>query len=296
MRDLTRRDIDQLLSQAERFDVALKNRFHFNALTGRVLATLFFQPSLRTRVGFEAAILRLNGSITGNASQAYIAADAQESIADMARVIGTFVDGVILRHGDPHAIYEWSQHSPVPVINAGSGNAAASNHPTQALIDLFTLRREFGQLDGLTVVIAGDPNQRSMRSLLQGLAKYERMEVRLVHPQDAPLDPKLATELRNEGLKLRRFPSVAEAVIGADMVCPIGLSAPPYGPMPEGMRVDVKALARAPDRLIIMHPLPRMMDCNASLDALPHARYFQQAANGIAVRMAILAWIFVGQG
>jgi aspartate carbamoyltransferase catalytic subunit len=291
---LSRKSIDSLFDLAATMDACLAERRVAPVLKGFMLANLFFQPSTRTRFGFEAAINRLGGTVMSCASVAETRSGTEaagwvtESMADMARVISGMADIAVLRHPTIDAVHEFSRHASVPVVNAGNGMGKGAEHPTQALIDLYTIYKEFRHIDGLSILVAGSLQFRVAHSLLTALARFEGVTLYLLCPDEYWWTPEEDAALRAIGARYTRIESIDEVVDRIDVLYHNGLDELKFDVLPHGYTVDLQVLERASDRMIVMHPLPRDIEIPSEIDATPHARYFEQVRNGIPLRMAVL--------
>ncbi|MHB1500309.1 MAG: aspartate carbamoyltransferase [Candidatus Dormibacteria bacterium] len=264
-------------------------------LHGRLMATLFYEPSTRTRLSFEAAMLRLGGQVvsTENARD-FSSAIKGETLEDTVRIVGGYADCIVLRHSEEGAARRAAAVSPVPVVNAGDGRG---EHPTQALLDLYTISSELGRLEGIRLVMVGDlANGRTVHSLAQLMASYRGVELTLVAPAPLRMGADLVASLRRRGAVVREADSLMDAVGEADVVYQTRIQTErllePLG-QDEGererYRVTPQTMARLPQGSILMHPLPRVGEIDPAVDADPRAAYFRQARNGVPVRMALLA-------
>lgn len=289
-RDINRFETDRLLSTAQNFREKLQSGHINNSLQGKLVATLFFQPSTRTRLSFESAVSRLGGQVIGfaDAEVSRAGSNWQEGLADTAKVVGSYADAVIMRHPDVGAVREFAKACPVPVVNAGDGDGALSEHPTQALLDLFTIQDQVGKIERTNILIAGHLTQRCSHSLLLFLAKYEGVRVFLFTEEHAKLSPGEEEELRQHGLDFRYVPSLEEVIARMDVLYVPGMKEEASYPVPDAFMITEKKLERAPAHLKVLHPLPRGKELPYGLDKSSRAGYFLQAANGIPVRMAVL--------
>jgi aspartate carbamoyltransferase len=263
-------------------------------LRDRLLATHFAEPSLRTKLSFEAAHIRLGGQILGtSATEGERAFSAiLESLQDTARVMSCYADVIVVRNPAPSAVQLFAEHADVPVINGGSGQGAGSEHPTQALLDLFTIHRERETLDGLRLLIIGSPTKRAARSLLLALAQFDRPDVRIFAPKGAWLPADDEQYLEQRGVQLRRVDNPAAEYGNVDVIYHSGQAADCQAQLPEAFMLTAAALRESGTRAMVLHPLPRPGSISYDVDALPNARYFQGAQNGLAVRMVLLARLF----
>ena len=290
--DFSRQEINHILDVSQTMEpLASKGS---DMLKGKILATLFFEPSTRTRLSFEAAMLKLGGGNIGFADAEITSSVKKgENLADTVRTVENYADVIALRHGLEGAAKLAADFSKVPIINAGTG---AEEHPTQALTDLYTIRKEKGKIDGLKVALMGDLRYgRTVHSLALALALYN-VELYLVSPeslrlrkdvletvkgkipvtQDANLEailPQLDV-LYVTRIQKERFPDIAE-----------------YAKVKGAYKIDLKTLKTAKKDMIILHPLPRVDEIAPEVDNTPQARYFQQVWNGIVVRMALLSLV-----
>lgn len=264
-----------------------------NILKGKILATLFFEPSTRTRLSFEAAMLKLGGSCIGFADADIASVKKGENLADTVRTVENYADAIALRHSLEGAAKLAAEFSKIPIINGGTG---AEEHPTQAFTDLYTIRKEKGTIDGLKIALIGDLRYgRTVHSLAYALALYN-IELYLVSPEmlrmrsdilqiiknkipvteDADLEdivPKMDV-LYVTRIQKERFPDVAE-----------------YAKVKGGYRIDQQTIKTAKKDMILLHPLPRVDEIAPEVDNAQQARYFQQVRNGMLVRMALLSLV-----
>lgn len=261
-------------------------------LRGRILASLFFEPSTRTRLTFESAMLRLGGQVI-SAQDAGVSSSAAkgESVEDMVRVVSGYADLIVLRHPACGAAARAARVSAVPVINAGDG---AGQHPTQALLDLYTIRAELGRIGGLHVGLAGDlKHGRTARSLALLLALFPDVELSLIAPHALRMEADVLDAVRRRGVAIHETDDLRAAAPGLDVLYQTRLqkerlaAAPLAADLPV---VDLDLMARLPAHAIVMHPLPRIGEIDPAVDADPRAAYFRQAGHGLAVRMAVLLW------
>ena len=282
--------VERLLQAASEFEAGAGKR---DRLQGRLLATLFYEPSTRTRFSFEAAMLRLGGQVLSaeSAGQASSAAKG-ESLEDAIRVVSGYADAIVLRHPEIGSASRAARVATVPVINAGDG---AGPHPTQALLDLYTIKKELGRLDHLRVGLAGDLRHgRTARSLAQMLAKFPGNELILV----APPGLELGDDARGgiDANRLHETDDLADAVQRLDVLYQTRIQAERFATAEEYARyrgiyvVTPELMRRLPEQAILMHPLPRVGEIDPAVDADPRAAYFRQARNGLWVRMAVLDW------
>ncbi len=263
------------------------------ACRGKILATLFYEPSTRTRLSFEAAMLRLGGQVLSVADPGTSSVAKGESLADSIRTVAGYADLIVLRHPKEGAAQLAAHYSPVPVINAGDG---AREHPTQTLTDLYTIRTFKGRLRDLTVAVCGDLRYgRTVHSLLRGLRRYPGIRFFLISPEELRIPEPLRDELAADGIPLTEMPEMEAALPQADVLYMTRVQKERFFNEEDYLRLrDFYILT--PERLgllkedgIVLHPLPRVTEIAYAVDADPRAVYFQQARLGMYVRMALIA-------
>lgn len=268
-------------------------------LSGRIMASLFYEPSTRTRLSFESAMLRLGGEVLGTESAGEFSSVAKgETLEDTIQIIAGYSDVIVLRHSEVGASRRAAEISPVPVINAGDG---PGQHPTQALLDLYTIRKEHGSLDGLKIAMVGDlANGRTVRSLSYLLSKYDGVQLVFVAPPAVAMGRDIKAHLDERGMRYTETEDLDTALREADVVYQTRIQKERFaGRMEEYRRVhglyvmDRAALARMRPDAILMHPLPRVGEIRPEVDADPRAAYFRQARNGLFIRMALLRMLLV---
>jgi len=283
--DLTREQIIALLDRAEQLRTT---RPYPRSLAGKLVGLFFFQPSTRTRVGFHAAVARLGGDVVEITSPKYQPGmDRPESIEDTVRSVSSYFDILVVRHPSAMAAQEVFKATSAPVINAGTGH---ESHPTQALIDLFAIRRGLGTLDGLRIGLAGDLlNSRSAKSLLGALRCFRPAELRLMAPPGRGLSEASLDIL--EGVRIHSCNQLTAT--GLDVLymagCPTGAGA---DALPSAARAPLELTPGLLDGMrengIVLCPFPRVDEISRSVDESPQAQYFRQSADGLSVRMAVL--------
>jgi aspartate carbamoyltransferase catalytic subunit len=265
-------------------------------LHDKILATLFFEPSTRTRLSFEAAMLRLGGQVISAADPAGLSAAKGESLEDTIRIVGGYADAIVLRHPQVGAAARAAGVSRVPVINGGDG---AGQHPTQALLDLYTIKKELGRLDHLRIGLAGDiKHGRTVHSLALLLSLFAENEIVLIAPPGLGLPADLREALSARGAVITETAELEPAVPDLDVLYQTRLQRERLAGIAFAdrlPRVDDRLLGLLQSHAIVMHPLPRVDEIDPAIDADPRAAYFRQAANGLPVRMAILHWLICGR-
>ena len=292
--DLSRERTEQLLDRAQEMQQTVASRGQLSVLKDRVLTTLFFQPSTRTLLSFQAAMWRLGGHVLNftDIDRAGTGYRRVESLADIARVVDGYTDATAIRHSEAGIAHEFAAYSRAPVFNAGDGMGAGSEHPTQALVDLFTIRQAIGRLDEVTVLMIGELQSRAARSLLRAFAKFKAVTVYTFYPEKYYLTPEEHTELVSHanGPWIERVAGAKDVINEVDVVYHCGTRKDPPDYRPDDFSVTTGMIDGARDSLIILHPLPRgPTDIAPELDGRPCALYFRQAQNGLPVRMALLA-------
>ena len=289
--DFSVEEIDSLLHLADRI-VATPTAFQ-NVCAHKKLATLFYEPSTRTRLSFEAAMLNLGGSVLGFASADSSSASKGESVADTIRVISGYADIAAMRHPKEGAPLRAARYSRIPVINAGDGG---HQHPTQTLTDLMTIRRRKGRLPGLTIGLCGDLKfGRTVHSLIKSLSRYEGMRFILISPEELRVPDYVITEvLEPRGIPYEQVSSLEDAMPHLDILYMTRVQRERFFNEEDYIRLkdtyilttDKMALAK-PD-MAVLHPLPRVNEIALDVDDDPRAAYFEQAQNGVYVRMALI--------
>ena len=287
-------ELDLILATASRFERVLKGGGQLTNMQGKVLATLFFEPSTRTRLSFEAAMLRLGGQVITVADPKTSSASKGESLADMARTVEGYADLIVIRHPQVGSAQEVADTVAVPVINAGDG---AGQHPTQALLDVYTIQKEIGTLNDLTATLAGDLKfGRTVHSLTYLLARLG-FRLFLVSPDSLRMPAEVVNDLRKMTAKVVEEPNLTKAMQQSDVVYMTRIQRERFSDPAEYEQVkgtcviDMDVVDEAKPGITIMHPLPRVDEITTSVDSYPGAAYFRQAANGVFVRMALLALI-----
>jgi aspartate carbamoyltransferase catalytic subunit len=287
--------IERLLSSA----AELEEDAGAASLDGRILATIFYEPSTRTRFSFESAMLRLGGQVL-TAENALKASSVSkgESLEDTIRIISGCADAIVLRHPEVGAAERAAAVADVPVLNAGDG---AGHHPTQALLDLYTIKKELGRLENLRIGLVGDLRHgRTVRSLALLLAMYPGNELTLVSPALLAMREDVLAQLTARGARYRQVESLDNVVGGLDVFYQTRIQAERFESPADYERyrgvyvVDPALMRRLPEHAILMHPLPRTGEIDPAVDSDPRAAYFRQARNGVPVRMATLLWAIAG--
>jgi len=291
IRDFSREEIDYILRIAKAMEpLAQKGS---DMLKGKILATLFFEPSTRTRLSFEAAMHKLGGSTIGFAEAEIASVRKGENLADTVRTVENYADVIAIRHPLEGAARLAAEFAKVPIINGGSG---AEEHPTQALLDLYTVLKEKGTIDGLKVALVGDLRYgRTVHSLAYALSNYN-VELYLVSPESLKMRREVLEEIKDK-IPVNESTDLPKVIADIDVLYVTRIQKERFPDPAEYIKVkgsykiDLDLLKNAKKDMIILHPLPRVDEIAPEVDNTSHARYFQQVWNGIVVRMALLALI-----
>jgi len=291
----SRDELDHIFEVAESMEPIVQERTKLDIAGGKILGALFLQSSTRTRLSFEAAMHRLGGDVitVASAASSRVGSHYGETLGDTARVVDGYADIIAIRHPAVGAADDYARYSPIPVIDAATGDGDGAKHPTQALIDLYTIKKEFGTIDGKTVMISGDMRKRVMQSLAYGLAYYDT-KVYFAWPDDDKyqLPPGAREALDAMKLDYERVASYHEVADEVDVTYGVGPALSWDEESPPEFIYNLKVMEeRAKDGAIVLHPLPRVDDLAFDLDGTKYARYFEEAHNGVPIRMALIALI-----
>lgn len=289
--DFSREEVNHVLKVSKTMEsIASKGS---DMLKGMILATLFFEPSTRTRLSFEAAMLKLGGSAIGFAEPGTASVKKGENLSDTVRVVENYADIIALRHPLEGAAKLAAEFSKVPIINAGSGS---EEHPTQALLDLYTMQKEKGKIDGLKIALVGDLRYgRTVHSLAYALSLFD-VELYLVSPESLRMRREVLRSIQGdisviEGADLEKVMPQIDVLYITRIQKERFPDPADYAKIKGVYRIDLKTLAGAKKDMILLHPLPRVDEIAPEVDNAPQARYFQQVWNGVVVRMALLALV-----
>ena len=288
----SKEDLDKVMQVADEFEKGLENGKTYDLMKGKVLAALFFEPSTRTRLSFESAMLRLGGGVISVASAATSSAAKGESIGDTALTVSQYADVIVMRHPQIGSAAEAAEVATIPVINAGDG---AGQHPTQALLDVYTIKKEIDKLDGIQVSLVGDLKYgRTVHALVELLSLYD-IGLRLVSPASLKMPADMVSNLKEKGVEVIETENLAEAAADSDLLYVTRIQKERFSDVAEYEKlkgayvVDNAMLQKAKEGIIIMHPLPRVDEIAVEVDSYKGAAYFRQVLNGVFVRMALLA-------
>ena len=290
MDDLTNDDIVAILDDAERLVPVAKGEAFLPLLQGKVLANMFFENSTRTRMSFETAMKRLGGSVL-NFSSVGTSVSKGETMYDTMQMIDGYADIAAIRHPRQGAAQYSADAVEIPILNAGDG---AGNHPTQTMLDLFTIRQAHGKLDGLNVVLVGDLRYgRTVHSLSHALVRFGA-SLTLVSPPSLKMPVEIVSDLKSHGADVTETELMNDQIPSADVVYMTRIQKErfpdeeEYAKVAGIYRIEASNLTGAKDGMVIMHPLPRVDEIAPSVDSTEFAKYFQQAFNGVPTRMALL--------
>lgn len=288
--DFSVQELDDLMDLAD--DIQANPRKYAHACDGRILATCFYEPSTRTRLSFESAMLRLGGQVLGFSSAASSSAAKGESVADTIRVIGSYADICAMRHPKEGAPLVAALHSPIPVINAGDGG---HQHPTQTLADILTIRTLKGRLGNLTIGLCGDLKfGRTVHSLINALSRYENVRFILISPPELRVPGYILEGLKAKNLAYEEYSSLEDAIPQLDILYMTRVqkerffNEDDYIRMKDFYILNNEKMKLAPKDMLVMHPLPRVNEISVEVDDDPRAVYFQQARYGMFMRMALI--------
>lgn len=293
-KQLTRSAADAILGRAAEMEAVLEKGGD-DRLHGKVLAALFYEPSTRTRLSFEAAMSRLGGSVISAEGIQFSSLYKGETIEDTMMMVGQYADIIVMRHPEQGSADRAAAVSPVPFINAGDG---PGQHPTQALLDLYTLQKECGKLDGIHIAMIGDLRYgRTVHSLSFLLGLYKNVRFTLVSPTELTMPTKVTSFYKEKRITYAETTNLA-AGLDCDVLYMTRVQQERFADPVEYERLKLKYILTADmvrgRKTVIMHPLPRVGEIAAEVDALPNAAYFRQARNGVPVRMALLDMLLEG--
>ena len=299
IKDLSKSQVEAIIKESELMLEAMKKHAKLSYLQNMILATLFFEPSTRTRLSFESAMQRLGGGVIGFADASTTSSTKGESLADTMEVVSTYADAIVIRHPNIGSAEVAAAHSRVPVINAGDG---AGQHPTQALLDLFTIKVEKKKIKGLNVAIIGDlKNARTSKSLAYILAMFGN-DLTLIGPKSLQMQKDTADELKEKYAINVKTSESLDAALDSDVIYIPRIQKERFADPEEYKKyaanyytIDKKFIEKSRHDPIIMSPLPRITEISHEIDGMKNSVYFKQASYGVPVRMAVLKMILYGQ-
>lgn len=291
--DLSREDIDIILNRAAEMEELATKRS--KRLEKKIMACLFFEPSTRTRLSFESAMLRLGGSILGFADIGVTSAGGKgENLADTIRTVEQYADLIVIRHPLDGSAKLAAEFSSIPIINAGSGS---EEHPTQALLDLYSIKKMKDRIDGLSISLCGDLKYgRTVHSLGIALSNYN-VKVTLAAPSTLKMKPMIVRELDKAGIEVKQVDDIKDAVKNVDVCYMTRIQKERFPDIREydkvkgKFRITMDEVDMMKNDAIILHPLPRVDEIDSEVDSAPQARYFDQVYSGVVTRMALLELI-----
>jgi aspartate carbamoyltransferase catalytic subunit len=291
IKDFSREEIDYVLKTTDSVEPLAKKSSH--ALDGKIMATLFFEPSTRTKLSFESAMYRYGGNCLGFAEPKAASVQKGENLADTVRVVESYADVLVIRHPLEGAARLAAEFASVPVINAGTG---AEEHPTQAMLDLYTIRRELGKIDGLNIALAGDLRYgRTVHSLAYALSLYD-INLYLVSPTLLRLRKEVLEEVCGR-IKVQEFEELSKVLPKVDVLYMTRIQKERFGSLEDyekvrgSYRLVASDLSQAKPEMIVMHPLPRVDEIEYTVDNTRHSKYFKQVWYGLLVRMTLIGLV-----
>jgi aspartate carbamoyltransferase catalytic subunit len=286
-----RKDLDILFEETLKMEKILADGGQCDLLEGKILATLFYEPSTRTRFSFETAMLRLGGRVISNADMMQTSSvKKQETLEDTGKVVSQMADIIVMRHPEAGSVKNLAGKSDVPVINAGDG---PNQHPTQALLDVYTIWKDKGKIDGLTVGMIGDLKYGRVPHSQCDLLKHYNVDFVFVSPRELRMPNEIIEDLRKINRSVAEMTSFNEAISQMDVIAMTRIQEERFESKAEYLKykgtyvLDEEVLGNAKEDAIIIHPLPRVDEISPNVDTDSRAKYFEQVKNGVALRMAL---------
>lgn len=294
--DLNKEEILAIFEKANHYLPVVEERRKVSDAEGKVLATLFYEPSTRTRFSFEAAIQRLGGLLISNSHMEYTSsAKKGETLYDTGRVVSQMADIIVMRHPEKGSVAELTSGSIVPVVNAGDG---PGDHPTQGLLDLFTIQRELGRLEDLTIAMVGDLKYgRVPHSQCHMLSNFSNISYIFVAPDALQMPQEIVNMLKEKGCGVTQTDDLESVINQCDVLADTRIqkerfeSEEEYNKYKGVYVITPELMKKAALDMILIHPLPRIDEIEVAVDDDPRSKYFAQVQNGVAVRMAVLAYL-----
>ena len=290
----SKKDVDAIIKNASYFEKELKKKDSLNLLKGKILATLFFEPSTRTRLSFEAAMQRLGGGVISLGSIESSSVAKGETLTDTVRTVSQYADVIVIRHPRMGSAKEAADAVSIPLINAGDG---AGQHPTQALLDVYTIHKELGSLKNLTVSLVGDLKYgRTVHALVELLSLFQA-KLYFVSPDLLRMPEEIISRLRGKGIEVVETEDIVKAAQASHLIYMTRiqkerfLEVSEYEKMKGSYIINEEFIKKLKKKITILHPLPRVDEISAEVDTYPGAAYFRQMRNGVFVRMALLAMV-----
>lgn len=291
-KELTNDDVQKIFRKAEKFEEIGRGKETSDLLNGKILGMLFFEPSTRTRLSFKSAIQRLGGSSIGFSRPEVSSVAKGETLADTIKTVENYCDAIVLRHPQMGSAKLAAEVSEVPILNAGDG---AGHHPTQTLLDLYSIKKNFGSIKGLNIGLVGDLKYgRTVHSLAYAASRFDN-KLYLISPSGLEMPREIINDLRDKGKEVEETSSVEEVLPQLDVLYVTRIqkerfSDPSeYNKVKDSYVIDLDLLESAKSELKVLHPLPRVDEISSEVDSSPHAKYFDQVFSGVVVRMALLA-------
>ncbi len=292
-------ELQAIMKVASDFEKELKRKGTIPLLRGKLVATLFFEPSTRTRLSFEAAMQRLGGGVVSMGAVESSSVAKGETLSDTARTVAQYADVIVVRHPRTGSAKEAADAVDIPVINAGDG---AGQHPTQALLDLYTIRKELGSLKNLTISLVGDlKNGRTVHALVEVLSHFD-VSFHFVSPGPLRMPEEITARMREKGYEVTETEDLTLAASRSDLIYMTRIQKERFADLSEYEKVkgsyilNREFVDRLKKKITILHPLPRVDEINPDVDSYPGAAYFRQMRNGVYVRMALLAMVLGKRG
>jgi aspartate carbamoyltransferase len=290
----SRKEIEAVMKVASEFEKELKKKGLIPLMKGKVLATLFFEPSTRTRLSFETAMQRLGGGVIGLGSLEGSSVAKGETLADTCRTVAQYADLIVLRHPKTGSAKEAADAVDIPVLNGGDGTG---QHPTQALLDVYTIYKEMKTLKNLSIAMVGDlKNGRTVHALVEVLSLFN-CKFYFVSPSVLRMPGEITSHLRQQGITVEETEDLRKAALKSDVIYMTRIQKERFGDLADYERVkgsyiiDAAFLKNLGKKITILHPLPRVNEINPDVDNYPGAAYFRQMRNGVFIRMALLAMV-----
>jgi len=291
--DFSEGELEHIFRVADRMRRFMKRRT--TLLKNDVMGSLFFEPSTRTRLSFETAMTRLGGGVIGFAESSATSLAKGETLEDTIRMVDAYANVIVMRHPKEGSASKAAEVANVPVINGGDGS---QHHPTQAMIDLYTIWREFGKVDGIHAAVIGDlKHGRAAASFVYGISRFDNVALSLVSPTSLRVRKEVADHVSSKGIPMTETENLSDVIKDADVLYVTRVQRERFSDPTEYERVkgtyvlNLAAISGTKDKMIVLHPLPRVDELATEIDSTPHARYFEQAENGVPIRMALLALV-----
>jgi len=290
----SKKDIEAIIKVASNFEKGLKKKDSLTLLKGKILATLFYEPSTRTRLSFEAAMQRLGGGVISMGSVESSSVAKGETLTDTVRTVSQYADVIVIRHPRTGSAREAADAVPIPIINAGDGTG---QHPTQALLDIYTIKKELGSLKNLTISMVGDLKYgRTVHALVELLSLYET-RLYFVSPHTLRIPEEITSHLKQKGIEIEETEDMMKAASASDLIYMTRIQKERFTDLSEYEKlkgsyiINEEFLKKLEKKITILHPLPRVDEISTDVDDYPGAAYFRQMRNGVFVRMALLSMV-----